>query len=57
MAYDANVTTEEGVHLRLCRSIQAEGTFALLKIDFGFRRFLTTGRTNVRTHLSRLQTA
>ena len=48
---EANVTTEEGVYLRLCRSIQAEGTFALLKTDFGFRRFLTTGKTNVRTEL------
>ena len=35
----------------MCRSIQAEDTFALLKTDFGFRRFLTTGKTNVRTEL------
>lgn len=46
---EANVTTDEGICLRLCRSIQAEGTFALLKTDFGFRRFLTTGKANVRT--------
>lgn len=46
---EANVTTDEGIYLRLCRSIQAEGTFALLKTDFGFRRFLTTGKANVRT--------
>ncbi len=26
-----NITTEHGIHLRLCRSIQSEGTFALLK--------------------------
>lgn len=37
--------------LRLCRSIQVEGAFVLLKNDFGFRRFLTTGRANVRTEL------
>ena len=48
---EANVTTDEGIYLRLCRSIQAEGTFALLKTDFGFRRFLTSGKPNVRTEL------
>ena len=42
-----NITTLRGIHLRLCRSIQAEGAFALLKNDFGFRRFLTTGKINV----------
>ena len=46
-----NITTAHGIHLRQCRSIQAEGTFALLKNDFGFRRFLTRGRVNVRTEL------
>ena len=44
----ANIRTERGVHLRLCRSIQVEGAFALLKNDFGFRRFLTRGRANIR---------
>ena len=48
---EANITTEEGVYLRLCRSIQVEGAFGLLKNDFGFRRFLTTGKANVRTEL------
>ena len=47
----ANITTERGVYLRMCRSIQVEGAFALLKTDFGFRRFLTRGRKNVRTEL------
>lgn len=42
-----NISTDRGIHLRLCRSIQAEGAFALLKQDFGFRRFLTRGRANV----------
>ena len=46
-----NIRTEHGVHLRMCRSIQSEGTFALLKNDFGFRRFLTKGKANVRTEL------
>ena len=38
-------------HLRLCRSIQVEGAFALLKNDFGFARFLTRGKRNIRTEL------
>jgi len=45
------ITSERGVHLRLCRSIQVEGAFGLLKNDFGFRRFLTKGKANVRTEL------
>ena len=48
---EANITTEEGIYLRLCRSIQVEGAFGLLKNDFGFRRFLTRGKKNVRTEL------
>ena len=47
----ANITTERGIYLRMCRSIQVEGAFALLKNDFGFRRFLTRGRQNVRAEL------
>ena len=47
----ANIMTERGIHLRLCRSIQVEGAFALLKNDFGFRRFLTRGKRNIRTEL------
>ena len=47
----ANITTKEGVYLRMCRSIQVEGAFGLLKNDFGFRRFLTRGKRNVRTEL------
>ena len=47
----ANITTERGIYLRMCRSIQVEGAFALLKTDFRFRRFLTRGKANVRTEL------
>ena len=46
-----NIATARGIHLRMCRSIQVEGAFALLKTDFGFRRFLTRGKANVRTEL------
>ena len=31
------------------RSIQAEGAFAVLKREYGFRRFLMQGTENVRT--------
>ncbi len=48
---EANIMTEEGIFLRICRSIQAEGAFGLLKNDFEFRRFLTKGKRNVRTEL------
>ena len=43
------MTTDRGIHLRLCRSIQVEGAFGLLKNDFGFRRFLTRGKANIRS--------
>ena len=46
-----NITSDYGIYLRQCRSIQVEGAFGLLKNDFGFRRFLTRGRKNVRTEL------
>lgn len=48
---EQNISTPRGIHLRLCRSIQVEGAFGLLKNDFAFRRFLTRGRANVRTEL------
>ena len=43
----ANITSEEGAMLRMNRSIQAEGTFAVMKEDRGFRRFLCRGAENV----------
>ena len=46
-----NISTEQGIYLRLCRSIQVEGAFGLLKTDFGFRRFLTRGKAKVRSEL------
>ena len=48
---EKNIMTQRGIHLRLCRSIQVEGAFGLLKGDFGFRRFLTRGKANIRTEL------
>ncbi|MDO5444072.1 MAG: transposase [Eubacteriales bacterium] len=46
-----NISMEEGIRLRMCRSIQVEGAFGLLKNDFAFRRFLTTGKKNVKIEL------
>jgi transposase len=42
-----NITTDEGVKLRMNRSIQVEGAFGVLKQDYGFRRFLTRGNSKV----------
>ena len=46
-----NITSERGNQLRMKRSIQVEGAFGLIKNDFGFRRFLTTGKRNARIEL------
>ena len=41
------VTSEEGIKLRVNRSIQAEGAFGAMKEDMDFRRFLTRGKENI----------
>jgi len=43
------ITNDYGKTLRLNRSIQSEGAFGVLKQDYGFRRFLRRGTTNVFT--------
>jgi hypothetical protein len=45
----ANITSDKGIILRVNRSIQVEGAFGMLKEDYGFRRFLTRGASNVTT--------
>ena len=45
------ITSQEGTLLRINRSIQAEGAFAVIKEDYAFRRFLTRGTENVRTEM------
>ena len=45
----ANITSNQGILLRMNRSIQVEGAFGVLKEDHGFRRFLLRGKKNVRT--------
>lgn len=44
-----NIMTEEGILLRVNRSIQVEGAFGVLKNDYGFNRFLTRGKNSVKT--------
>lgn len=41
------IISEEGIQLRVNRSIQAEGAFALWKEDQKFRQFLCRGQANV----------
>ena len=41
------ITSQQGIILRINRSIQSEGSFADLKWDRGFRRFLCRGSSNV----------
>lgn len=43
------IVSDEGIELRINRSIQAEGSFAQIKQDMGFRRFLSRGKENVLT--------
>ncbi len=44
-----NITTPEGILLRMNRSIQVEGAFGVLKEDHRFRRFVMRGKKNVAT--------
>jgi len=41
------ITNDEGIRLRMNRSIQAEGSFSETKDGMGFRRYLSTGIRNV----------
>lgn len=44
---EQKICTEEGILLRVNRSIQAEGVFAMVKEDMNFRRFMMRGHRNV----------
>jgi transposase len=46
-----NITTEQGILLRINRSIQVEGAFGVLKEDYGFRRFLLRGKKKARVEV------
>ena len=43
------ITSDIGIEFRKNRSIQAEGAFAQIKNNMGFRRFLSKGKNNVLT--------
>ena len=47
----ANIMTERGIYLRMCRSIQVEGAFGVLKSDYDFQRFLLRGKTKVKLEI------
>lgn len=47
-AMEEKITSPEGKLLRVNRSIQAEGTFAYIKEDLDFRRFLLRGKEKVK---------
>ena len=40
------IITNEGILLRMNRSLQAEGSFAQVKHDMNFRRFMCCGQKN-----------
>lgn len=43
------ITSEQGILLRMNRSIQVEGAFGVIKQDYRFRRFLTRGKAKAET--------
>ena len=43
------ITTEQGILLRMNRSIQVESAFGVIKQDFRFKRFLTRGKPKTET--------
>jgi len=43
----ANITSKEGIVLRINRSIQVEGAIGVVKEDYGFRRFTRRGTKQV----------
>ncbi len=53
----SNITSEEGIVLRMNRSIQVEGAFGVIKQDMGFRRFLTRGKRKTETQFMLLALA
>ena len=42
------LSTEEGIQMKIQRSVQVEGAFGVIKQDFGFTRFHRKGMKNVK---------
>lgn len=47
-----NLKTEEGIYLRIQRSIQAEGAFGVIKQDYSYRRISRVSKKKVNLELS-----
>ena len=45
------ITSEQGILLRMNRSIQSEGAFGVVKQNYGFRQFLLRGNKKVTTEI------
>ena len=45
------ITSEQGILLRMNRSIQSEGAFGVVKQDYNFRQFLLRGQVKVTTEV------
>ena len=45
------ITSEQGILLRMNRSIQSEGAFGVVKQDYNFRQFLLRGQVKVTTEI------
>lgn len=43
-----NIMSRDGIRYRMNRLIQVEGAFGVLEHDYGFDRFLTCGKINVK---------
>jgi hypothetical protein len=56
-AMEGRINTEQGKLLRVNRSIQAEGVFAMVKEDMNFRRFLLRGAVKVEVEWTLLSIA
>lgn len=52
-----NITSEQGILLRMNRSIQAEGAFGIIKKDSGFTQFVLRGIKKVKTEILIIATA
>ena len=49
---EEKITSPEGKLLRVNQSIQAEGTFAYIKEDLDFRRFLLRGKEKSQSRMA-----
>ena len=54
---EEQINTAEGKLIRVSRSIQAEGVFAMVKEDMGFRRFLLRSAVKIEVEWTLLSLA